>query len=77
MAKVHDRIVELVFVADDSAESVTVSAVNYYRDRSYLPSSGFPLKFTQDAALTTGTELAFGELMPPPTHIKLTFTVQA
>lgn len=75
MAKVHDRILELVFVADDSAETVAVSAVNYYRDRSYA--TGFPLKFTQDAALTTGTELAFGELVPPPTHIKLTFTVQA
>lgn len=77
MAKAHDRILEIVFVADDSAETVAVSAVNYYRDRSTLPSSGFPLTFTQDASQLTGTELALGELLAPPTHIKLTFTVQA
>lgn len=78
MAKVHDRILELTFVADDSAETVAVSAVTYYRTRAELDASnGFSIKFTQDAAQTTGTELALGELIPPPTHIKLTFTVQA
>lgn len=74
MSKVHDRIVELVFVADDSAETVVVSAINYYRDAS--SSTGFALKYVQDIT-TTGALLAFGELCPPPTHIKLTFTVQA
>lgn len=74
MAKVHDRILELVFIADDSAETVIVSAVNYYRDRSTLPSSGFPLSFSQTSQLTGG-ELVLGELLPPPTHILLTFTV--
>lgn len=74
MAKIHDRLLELVFVADDSADTVAVSAVNYYRDRS---STAFALKFTQTSSQTTGTELALGELMPPPTHIVLTFTVQA
>jgi hypothetical protein len=77
MAKVHDRILEVVFVADDSAETVVVSAVNYYRDRSALPSSGFPVTFSQTSPNTTGTELVFGELVPPPTHMLLTFTVQA
>lgn len=76
MAKVHDRVLELVFVADDSAETVVVSAVNYYRDRSTLPASGFPLTFTQ-VGTTTGSEIVLGELMPPPTHILLTFTVVA
>lgn len=75
MAKIHNRILELVFVADDSAETVAVSAVNYYRDESYA--TGFALKFTQSSPNTTGTTLEFGELCPPPTHIKLTFTVQA
>jgi hypothetical protein len=74
MAKTHDRYLELVFVADDSAESVAVSEVNYYRTPS---DTKYALKFTQDAALTTGTKLAFGELCPPPTHILLTFTVVA
>jgi hypothetical protein len=73
MAKAHDRYVELVFVADDSAETVAVSAVNYYRTPD---ATAYPLKFTQDIQ-TTGAKLAFGELCPPPTHILLTFTVQA
>jgi hypothetical protein len=72
MAKAHDRVVEIVFVADDSAETVIVSAVNYFRDRGAV---AYPLKFTQTSPNTTGTELVFGELMPPPTHILLTFTV--
>ena len=75
MAKIHNRILELVFVADDSAETVAVSAINYYRDESYT--TGASLKFTQSASQLTGTTLEFGELCPPPTHIKLTFTVQA
>lgn len=74
MAKAHDRHLELVFVADDSAETVAVSEVNYYRTPS---DTKYPVKFTQDAAQTTGTRLALGELTPPPTHIVLTFTVQA
>lgn len=73
MSKVHERVVELVFVADDSAETVAVSAVNYYRDGS---SSAFPITFTQTSQLTGG-ELVLGELLPPPTRIRLTFTVQA
>lgn len=78
MAKIHDRILELTFVADDSAETVAVSAVKYYRDRGQLDASnGFSLAFTQSSPQTTGTELALGELLPPPTHIRLTFTVQA
>lgn len=78
MAKVHDRVLELVFVADDSAETVAVSAVNYYRDRSTLDANNpFRMTFSQTSPLTTGTELVLGELLPPPTHIRLTFTVQA
>ncbi len=72
MAKAHDRYVELVFVADDSAETVVVSEVNYYRTPSDVK---FPLKFTQTSPNTTGTLLAMGELVPPPTHFLLTFTV--
>jgi hypothetical protein len=77
MAKAHDRILEIDFTADDSAETVVVNEVNYFRDRSTLPSSGFPLTFTQTSPNTTGTEIVLGELVPPPTHILLTFTVQA
>ena len=73
MAKAHDRLVELVFVADDSADTVAVSAVNYYRTRG---DTARAIPFTQTAQ-TTGGELVLGDLLPPPTHILLTFTVQA
>ena len=72
MAKAHARVVELVFVADDSAETVIVSAVNYYRDGGAV---AYPIKFTQTSPNTTGTQLQLGELLPPPTDILLTFTV--
>lgn len=72
MAKAHDRYVELVFVADDSAETVIVSAVNYYRTPDAV---AYSLKFTQTSPNTTGTKITLGELMPPPTDILLTFTV--
>jgi len=78
MAKVHDRILELVFVADDSAETVVVSAVNYYRSEAeFAASNPFVMTFTQTSPNTTGTDLVLGELLPPPTKIRLTFTVQA
>lgn len=74
MAKAHERVVEIVFVADDSAETVIASAVNYYRDGG---SVAYPIKFTQTSPNTTGTELQLGEFLPPPTSIRLTFTVVA
>ena len=74
MAKAHNRTVEIVFVADDSAETAIVSALNYYRTPD---ASAYPLKLTQTSPNTTGTELELGELMPPPTHLRLTFTVVA
>lgn len=72
MSKAHDRIVELVLVADDSAETIVVSEVNYFRVPADVK---YALKFTQTSPNTTGTEIQFGELVPPPTSIKLTFTV--
>lgn len=75
MSKVHDRTVELVFVADDSAETVVVSAVNYYRtDAELAAATPFAMTFSQNQQ-TTPSDLTLGELLPPPTKIRLTFTV--
>ena len=71
MAKAHDRYVELVFVATNTGSTVAVSAMNYYRTPS---ETVYPIKFVQDASQVTGTKLALGELLPPPTHFLLTFT---
>lgn len=72
MGKAHDRVLELDFTADDSAETVVMNSVEYFRTRD---DTAYALKFTQTSPNTTGTEIVLGELLPPPTHIKLTFTV--
>lgn len=74
MGKAHDRLLKLTFAADDSAETVVVSAVEYFRTRD---DTAYALKFTQTSPNTTGTEIVLGELLPPPTHIQLAFTVVA
>lgn len=77
MAKAHDRIIELVVTADESDDSLEVTAVNYYRTRANLDDSN-PFALTFTAAAASGShEVEFGEIMPPPTHILLTSTFQA
>lgn len=78
MAKAHDRILQLTLAADDSAETIAVTAVKYFRDRSKLDAGvGFDLKYTPSTAQTSPAELEFGEAVPPPTHLRLVFTVVA
>lgn len=78
MAKAHDRILELTLVADDSAETIAISAAKFYRTRADLDAaSGFSLTIDTTAAQTSPAEIQFGELVPPPTHLRLVFTVQA
>jgi hypothetical protein len=78
MAKVHDRILQITLVADDSAETIAVSSVKYFRDRAMLDAgTGLELSFTGGAASTSPKELEFGEACPPPTHLRFVFTVQA
>lgn len=78
MAKVHDRILEVTLVADDSAETIAVSAVKFYRDRAMLAASeAYSVEYTPATAQTSPAELTFGETMPPPTHLRFVFTVQA
>lgn len=78
MAKIHDRIVEITLLTDDSADTLAVSAVKYYRDRGELDASnGLSLSFTPTTAQTSPAEITLGELMPPPTHIRFVFVAQA
>jgi len=77
MSKHQDRILELVITADESDDSVLVTAVNFYRTRDDLANStGHSGVFTADAAAGTH-EIELGEVLPPPTHIRLTSTFQA
>jgi len=74
MAKVHDRTIEFAVTMSAAADTVTVTAVNYYRDDSQLAAANtFPLKFTLGAAQTSPSDILLGELMPPPTRVRFTF----
>lgn len=75
--RAHERILEIVFTCDESDDSVIVTAINYYRDRSKitdaLPRS---IGFTAEAAAGTH-ECWLGEIVPPPQVLRLKSTFQA
>lgn len=74
MAKVHERTVELLLTMNAGADTVTTTGVNYYRDDAQLAAgTGFALKFTLGTAQTSPSDILFGELMPPPTRLRMTF----
>lgn len=79
MAKVHDRILEVTGIADLSDTTLAVSAVKYYRDRGELAAAnGYALSYSPSTAqVIPNAEIAFGELVPPPTHLRFAITVQA
>lgn len=78
MSKVHDRVLEVNFVFDESDDTVAVSSIQYYRDRAQLDAAtGLALKIDTTAAQTSPAEIQFGEIVPPPTHLRLKFTAQA
>jgi hypothetical protein len=77
MAKVHDRILELAVLCDESDDFVSVTAINYYRNRAhYADSDAEAIAHTAGAAAATH-EVVLNQLLPPPTHIILASTFQA
>lgn len=78
MAKVHDRYVEIVFTTTNGAQQVVATAVNYYRDKSYLDAANpFVITAVFPAASASPYEIVLGELLPPPTIIRLKATISA
>ena len=74
MAKIHDRIVEFNIALVAAADTLEVTSVKYYRDRGQLDASnGKLLPITGGAAATSPREIAFGDTMPPPTHVRFVF----
>jgi len=77
MAKANDRIVEILFICDESDDDVEVTAINYYRDRQHLiDTDPHPIAHTAGSASATH-EVELGELLPPPSIIRLKPTFQA
>lgn len=78
MAKMHDRYLEIVFTTANGAQTVVASKVNYYRDKSYLDATNpFTLAATFPTASASPYDIVMGELVPPPTIIRLTATISA
>lgn len=74
MAKVHERTLEISVTMNAAADTVTPTAVKYYRtDAELAAGTGFSLAFTNGAAQTSPSDLILGELIPPPTRIRFTF----
>lgn len=83
MAKVHIRTLEIVLTTTFTGTFVKVTAVNYYRSDAELAAANpFPLAAT---ASESGTALGvnqlspydiyLGELVPPPSRIRITATL--
>ena len=85
MAKVHIRTIELKVTTNNGAQTVAVTGVNYYRtDAELAAANPFPLAATAtETGTALGTAIAspydvyLGELMPPPSRIRITATISA
>ncbi len=78
MSKVHDRILEILVLCDESDNFVQITAVRYYRNRGRLDASEPQVLNITTAALAANNECEMGDAaIPPPTHIRLVSTFQA
>jgi hypothetical protein len=75
MARVHKRILELQMTLNAAADSITTTAIKFYRDEGHFQAgNGFAVTYSPATAIVApGGDIEFGEVFPPPTHLKLTF----
>lgn len=77
MADVYDRILEIAVTADESDDTVAVTAVTFYRDRSFLDASdGETVPFSGGTAAATA-EIELGSQGWTPNVIRVASTFQA
>lgn len=85
MAKLHVRTLELLVKTNNGAQTVAVTGVNYYRSDAELAAANpFVLAATaSESGTALGTAVAspydvyLGELVPPPSRIRITATISA
>lgn len=77
MAKVHDRILEIAITCDESADTVVATAVNYYRHRGELDDTNPKVLQSTPGAAAANHEIVMGEMVPPPSIIRIASTFQA
>lgn len=85
MSKLHIRTLELLVTTNNGAQTVAVTKVNYYRTDAEL-NAGTPFTLAATASesgTALGTAVAspfdvfLGELVPPPSRIRITATINA
>lgn len=74
MAKAHDRILEILVTADESADTFLVTGVRYYRTRGQLDAANPKVLANTPGAAAANHEVEMGEVPPPPTHIRIVST---
>lgn len=85
MSKLHLRTLELLVTTNNGAQTVAVTKVNYYRtDAELAAGTPFPLAATASesgtalgTAVTSPFDVFVGELVPPPSRIRITATINA
>ena len=77
MAKVHERILEVAITCDESDDSVVATAVNYYRNRGELEDSNPKVLQSTPGSAAANHEIVMGEMVPPPSIIRIASTFQA
>lgn len=74
MSKAQDRILEIDITDDESADTVVVTGMTFYRTRANLEDSdGYSPAFTAGAA-GASTEVELGEVIYFPSIIRLNVT---
>jgi hypothetical protein len=77
VGKAHERILTIAVTADESDDTLAVTAVKFYRDRTkYIDSDGYTPAYSGGTAAAS-CELVLGEVLPPPTSIIMIATFQA
>ena len=75
MARVHERTLEFAMTMNAAADTVALTALNYYRtDAELAAANPFALTISTVAAQTSPADVLVGELIPPPTRIRFTFS---
>lgn len=75
MAKVHERTVEFALTLNAAADTLAVTAVNYYRtDAELAAANPFVIVSNPLTAQTSPADILLGENLPPPTRVRFTFS---
>jgi hypothetical protein len=78
MSDVHARFLKLEVTADESDDTLTVDAIEFFRTKQdyVADTNAYTVPFSGGTAAAEPI-VALGSVLPPPTHIALESTFQA